>query len=183
MQIILRQNECHSFLPLCHNNEQRIQMKNSLEISAFGRHAWSWKRLYDACTATNDLTPNSLAVFQRNVKHLLSKQAVNEDLLNAAKTRHPVGTDKNFSIYRVTQKSTGKGYIGISEDVENRIVCHQRAYGDNPLHREVKRCGWSDFETTELVNAKMTRTTARRVEAALILSEGTLVPAGFNQRL
>lgn len=157
-------------------------MKNKVHLDVFGSSSWCWLRLYRKCTSQKNLPPNSLAVFKRNVERLLQEGPVNEELLNNAITRLALNTERTFSVYRITQRSTDRSYIGITDDFQRRMLCHQKGQGANPLHQAISCYGWEDFRYEIAVKGTMTRTMARRTDRAFIVAENTLCPAGFNQR-
>jgi predicted GIY-YIG superfamily endonuclease len=157
-------------------------MKINQQNHSLGSDNWSWKQLYGRAISQNKQLPYSLNIFKRNVRQFAKLSIIDQELLNRAKTRPAINSARDFSIYRIFHKISGRSYIGISDSFEERKVGHQTARGDNPLHRAIRHDGWSVFEAEVLVEATMTRTAARRVERAFILAENTLYPVGFNQR-
>lgn len=90
--------------------------------------------------------------------------------------------DGGGAVYQLTQLSTGRKYIGITDDPEAREDAHLRNYhaGRTRLQREILRQGPGDFVFEIIVSGDFSRSTLKRIERALIASENTIWPNGLN---
>ncbi|MZR15387.1 hypothetical protein GQE99_20410 [Maritimibacter sp. DP07] len=97
--------------------------------------------------------------------------------------REPLhGYNGGGAVYQITQKSTGRKYIGITDDPVARKKAHLQNYqaGRTRLQREILRAGPNDFVFEIIIASDCSRSTLKRIERALIKAENTIWPNGLN---
>lgn len=100
--------------------------------------------------------------------------------------RDPKPGFQSGAIYRVTQISTGRAYIGQTvQTIDERWASHvQQAgkksiLGEQSLHEAIREFGMEDFEIEQIDTADSPKELAR-LEKEWIKHIGTLFPEGFN---
>ena len=85
-------------------------------------------------------------------------------------------------IYKITNKVTGKSYIGQTKDLPKRLACHKSCGGGcRYLHNAIKKYGWESFECEIL--ERCDENNVCRLEGKYILLYNTLAPSGYNLAL
>lgn len=86
------------------------------------------------------------------------------------------------AVYEIIQLSTGRKYIGITDDPEARRKLHFRedVSRRTRLQKEIAKAGKDDFEFRIVFSCDCPRHVLKRVERALIISEDTVWPNGLN---
>jgi len=86
------------------------------------------------------------------------------------------------AIYEIVQLSTGKRYIGITDDPVARQKTHFRNYGAkrSRLQKEMSNSGLNDFEFRIILSCDCPREVLKRIERSLIIAEDTVWPNGLN---
>lgn len=86
---------------------------------------------------------------------------------------------KASGLYCVRHRTSGKEYIGLSQNIRQRTSRHLHAAKQNSLlHRAVRKHGASEFEICVHVLAEFAALPA--LEAQVILERRTMTPAGYN---
>lgn len=89
-------------------------------------------------------------------------------------------------IYKITNKITGKNYIGITRHTaEKRLLKHiERAEEGvvTALYCAMRKYGYANF-TTQVICEAVDDMEALVIERALIASHNTLLPNGYNMKL
>lgn len=85
-------------------------------------------------------------------------------------------------VYEIVQLSTGRKYIGITDDPVQRRKAHFRGYASKSdrLHKEMAKAGPGDFEFWIVFSCDCPRHVLKRIERALIIGEDTIWPNGLN---
>ena len=91
---------------------------------------------------------------------------------------------KPITVYLLTQRSTGKQYVGqTNSKLEARLKAHLTATYPCPLlQAALVADGLSGFDV-DVIAVCESREHAMRVEGLAILALGTLAPAGLNMRV
>lgn len=85
-----------------------------------------------------------------------------------------------YMIYKLTCIPSGKSYIGLTKDIDERVAHHKRLSSRCPAIRNaVQKHGWDNFTTT-ILKAGLSLDEANEMEVLMIESHGTLAPAGYN---
>lgn len=88
-------------------------------------------------------------------------------------------------IYNLTNRITGKVYIGQSKNIKSRWNCHKQyaknGHTDNYVHRSIAKHGWDNFDK-EILIICADRDDMNRYECALIEQYGCMAPNGYNSR-
>lgn len=150
---------------------------------------WCWgmphasiNELYDNAPFQSPIKPRS---FERR---LIARLDVTGALTQASIARAYADRERAYegggAVYEINQLSTGMRYVGITSHPEHRKRSH---FGCPPscnslLAREMRRCGRRDFRFRIIVKGDIKRADLRRIERALIESEDTFWPNGFNAR-
>ena len=84
------------------------------------------------------------------------------------------------SVYKITNTSNGKVYIGVSKNLKSRWINHQNAvnYGSK-LHEAIRNEGINNFDFFHLADC-FTRKDAELFEKDLIKELNTRYPHGYN---
>lgn len=82
-------------------------------------------------------------------------------------------------VYLIANLSNGKGYIGISKNIERRVKYHFSGRGSKVLGNAIKKHGLENFLVTPLFYSLDGADFLPEIEAALILDYGT-VENGYN---
>jgi group I intron endonuclease len=85
----------------------------------------------------------------------------------------------NYIIYKYTSKTTGKSYIGQTNNPEKRMTEHKRANRGFAFSNAIKKHGWDDFEYTVVENG-LSINDANEKEEHYISHYNTLSPNGYN---
>ena len=87
-----------------------------------------------------------------------------------------------YTIYKVTNKITGKSYIGqTARTVKERFVEHCSSGNNTMLHTNIKLYGKKNFEVSILEQNIESRNLADEKERFYIEQENTLFPNGYNK--
>lgn len=85
-------------------------------------------------------------------------------------------------IYKHTCEITGKSYIGLTANLEQRTRCHRdKRSGCRLLVNAIGKYGWNTFTTT-ILRECLSLDEANEQERSLIESHNTLTPNGYNLR-
>lgn len=88
-------------------------------------------------------------------------------------------------IYKMTNKMTGKVYIGQSKNIKRRWNTHKQyavlGYTDSYIHKAIAKYGWDAFDKEILIVVEG-RDDMNHYEQALINQYGCMAPAGYNLR-
>jgi group I intron endonuclease len=89
-----------------------------------------------------------------------------------------------YFIYKLTNRTNGKGYIGFTEDVESRVKMHRRwaskKTGGKAIHKAIRKYGWDSFDCEVLYCSTDGEHTLRVMEPHFIQQYGTMVKNGYN---
>ncbi len=88
-------------------------------------------------------------------------------------------------IYKLTNRITGKVYIGQSQNIKHRWNGHKQyaalGYLENYIHKSIAKYGWDNFDK-EILIIVSDRDDMNRYECALIEQYGCMAPNGYNLR-
>lgn len=90
-----------------------------------------------------------------------------------------------IQIYKITNILLNKSYVGQTrKDLRERFTshCSQSNYNFSPLKKDIGKYGKTNFILTKLYDV-VDYHEASQIEDDFILSENTLSPYGYNQRL
>jgi group I intron endonuclease len=86
----------------------------------------------------------------------------------------------NYLIYKHTSPS-GQAYIGQTNNLHRRNICHINTNGCRAFANAIKKYGWDNF-THEILAEGLSIEEANNLEEEFIKSYGTLSPNGYNLR-
>ncbi len=84
-----------------------------------------------------------------------------------------------YVIYKLTNKVTGKAYVGKTLDLPARLRKHKSDNNCIYLHRAIKKYGMDNF-SKEVLAESDDEEQAYRIEEAMIVKHKTLKPFGYN---
>ena len=86
----------------------------------------------------------------------------------------------SIAVYTITNKLSGKQYVGISGDLKKRWHDHKKADGwCTVLHASIKKHGVNNFEFNHIADT-FTWEDACAIERSLIIEMNTKAPNGYN---
>lgn len=106
-----------------------------------------------------------------------------DDAIEIALNGERVNQARRGVIYKITQLSTGKAYVGLtSQPIKhrwNQHICEANKGNQRPLYKAIRRFGRNDF-SIEALTEKVQLKKLARIERQIIKDLGTLSPKGFN---
>lgn len=87
----------------------------------------------------------------------------------------------SYIIYKYTSKTTGKSYIGQTNQPLKRIKAHKKANKEFAFSNAIKKYGFDDF-TYEILESNIDINEANKKECFYIEKLNTLSPHGYNLR-
>lgn len=86
---------------------------------------------------------------------------------------------KEYLIYKITHKESGKSYIGRTKDLKRRIEQHKKAKCHSLLSRAIQKYGIDEFKIS-VIKKDLTFKEAVNQEFLAISKHNTLNPKGYN---
>ena len=89
-----------------------------------------------------------------------------------------------YSIYKITNKTNGKTYIGFDSNWPNRMKVHKSASKnqDSKFYRSIRKYGWDNFEWSVIYQSKDKLHTLKEMESYFI-NEYNSFHKGYNSTL